>query len=292
KQRKSSEYKFTRVFDESATQSSIFEETCLPLLTPILRQDNYKALLFSHGATKSGKTHSIIGSPGQTGIIPRTLKVLFDSIAESSQDVSTPTQYRPFRVHDVEINSTDPKRPQLFLTTDNATHQKYIQDLREVNVRTLEEAMMVLRAGYRQRQLYATLTNRPSPRSHCIITIKVLKTPQFGESALKDAAKGKTSVSRLSIVDLAGSEIPRTMISSAGHGIKDSGHGDTSLIVLGHCLKVLRSNQVPFRQSKLTQLFQGSLEAGPPNSQVCLIANISPYRSKFDETTRTLEFAS
>lgn len=391
KQRKSSEYKFTRVFDESATQSSIFEETCLPLLTPILRQDNYKALIFSHGVTKSGKTHSIIGSSGQAGIIPRTLKVLFDSIAESSQDVNTPTQYRPFRVHDVEINiderrdneamesirtldsnlvtwiqklaidpldfnvrdllvetpsnrnpqvvslpegmnysiwiscaeisseriydllatpsappvrsvrSTDPKRLQLFLTTDNATHQKYIQDLREVNVRTLEEAMMVLRAGYRQRQLYAALTNKPSPRSHCIVTIKVLKTPQFGESALKDAAKGKTSISRLSIVDLAGSEIPRTMTSSASHGIKDPGNGDTSLIVLGHCLKVLRSNrttnsknpqEVPFRQSKLTQLFQGSLEAGPANSQVCLIANVSPYRSKFDETTRTLEFAT
>ncbi|KAF9548435.1 hypothetical protein EC957_006651 [Mortierella hygrophila] len=373
KQRKTSEYKFTRVFDESATQSRIFEETCLPLLTPLLRQDNYKALIFSHGVTKSGKTHSTIGSPGQAGIIPRTLKVLFDSIAESSQDVNTPTQYRPFRVHDVEINvderrdneamksiraldsnlatwfqylaidpldfnigdllvenssnrnsqvvslpegmnysiwiscaeisseriydllatpsvppvrsikSTDPKRPQLFLTTDNATHQKYIQDLREVNVRTLEEAIMVLRAGYHQRRLYAVLTNRPSPRSHCIVTIKVLKTPQFGESALKDAAKGKTSISRLSIVDLAGSEMPRTMTSSAGHGIKDPGNGDTSLI---------NPQEVPFRQSKLTQLFQGSLEAGPANSQVCLIANISPYRSKFDETTRTLEFAT
>jgi hypothetical protein len=140
------------------------------------------------------------------------------------------------------INSTDPKRPQLFLTTDNATHQKYIQDLREVNVRTLEEAMTVLRAGYRQRQLYAALTNKPSPRSHCIVTIKVLKTPQFGESAMKDAAKGKTSISRLSIVDLAGSELLRTATSNAGHEVKDLGNGDTSLVVLGHCLKVLRAN--------------------------------------------------
>lgn len=100
----SSEYKFTRVFDETATQTSIFEETCLPLLAPILRQDNYKALILSHGATKSGKTHSTMGSSGQAGIIPRTLKVLFDSIAKSTQDINTPTQYRPFRVHDVEFN--------------------------------------------------------------------------------------------------------------------------------------------------------------------------------------------
>ncbi|KAG0267887.1 hypothetical protein BGZ95_002721 [Linnemannia exigua] len=387
KQRSSSEYKFTRVFDELTTQSKIFEESCLPLLTPMLLQDNYKALVFSHGVTKSGKTHSIVGAPGQAGIIPRALEVLFDSIAGCPQETNTSTQYRPFRVHDVEINvdelednnpmasirtldrnlatwihklalepidinaggilaenqstekdqavslpegmsysiwmscaeiyseriydllatpstpplrsisSTDPKRPQLFLTTDNATHQKYVQDLQEVNVRTLEEAMTLLRAGYRQRQLYSALTNKPAPKSHCIVTIKVLKTPQFGESALKDAAKGKTSISQLSIVDLAGSERTRTTASHA----RDSGNTDTSLMVLGHCLKVLRSNrtinsknpqEVPFRQSKLTQLFQGSLEAESTNSQVCMIVNASPFQSKFDETVRTLEFVS
>ncbi|KAG0375631.1 hypothetical protein BGX24_008851 [Mortierella sp. AD032] len=391
KQRSSSEYKFTKVFDESTTQSSVFEESCLPLLAPVLLQDNYKALVFSHGATKSGKTHSIVGAPGQAGIIPRALEVLFNSIARCQQETNTSTQYRPFRVHNVEINvdepedncamasiraldrnlatwidklalepidisvdglmtenqstakdqavslpegmsysiwmscaeiyseriydllatpsappvrsvsSTDPKRPQLFLTTDNATHQKYVQDLQEVNVRTLEEAMILLRAGYRQRQLYSALTNKPAPKSHCIVTVKVLKTPQFGESALKDAAKGKTSISQLSIVDLAGSERTRTIASHASQGSRDAGNTDTSLMVLGHCLKVLRSNrtinsknpqEVPFRQSKLTQLFQGSLEAEPTNSQVCMIVNASPFQSKFDETVRTLEFVT
>ncbi|KAF9134585.1 hypothetical protein BGW39_006525 [Mortierella sp. 14UC] len=392
KQRSSSEYKFTRVFDESMTQSSVFETSCLPLLSPVLLENNYKGLIFSHGVTKSGKTHSLVGSPGQAGIIPRALEILFHSIARCSQESNTSTQYRPFRVHDVEINadepgdnramksiraldrnlatwiqklalepvdmnaddllsenqntkndqvvslpegmsysiwmscaeiysekiydllatpsrppvrstsSTDPKRPQLFLTTDNATHQKYVQELQQVKVTTLEEAMIVLRAGYRQRQLYSALTNKPSPKSHCIVTIKVLKTPQFGESALKDAAKGKTSISQISMVDLAGSG--RTSSTTTGHasqGVKDLGDVDTSLVVLGHCLKVLRSNrttnstyqqEVPFRQSKLTQLFQGSLTADPNNSQVCLIVNVNPLQSKFDETVRTLEYAA
>jgi hypothetical protein len=142
------------------------------------------------------------------------------------------------------ISSTDPKRPQLFLTTDNATHQKYVQELQQIKVTTLEEAMIVLRAGYRQRQLYSALTNKPSPKSHCIVTIKVLKTPQFGESALKDAAKGKTSISQISMVDLAGSERTRSTIASHTiQGRRDPGDIDTSLMVLGHCLKVLRSNR-------------------------------------------------
>ncbi|KAF9905685.1 hypothetical protein EC991_001359 [Linnemannia zychae] len=391
KQRSSSEYKFTRVFDESATQSSVFETSCLPQLSPLLLENNYKGLIFSHGATKSGKTHSLVGSSGQAGIIPRALEVLFNSIARCSQETNTSAQYRPFRVHDVEINadepgdnrplkslraldrnlatwiqklalvpvdmdaddlssesrnakndqvvplpegmsysiwmscaeiysekiydllatpsspparsisSKDPKRPQLFLTTDNATNQKYVQELQQIRVTTLEEAMVVLRAGYRQRQLYSALTNKPSPKSHCIVTIKVLKTPQFGESALKDAAKGKTSISQISMVDLAAYE--RTRSTTTGHasqGGRDSGDIDTSLVVLGHCLKVLRSNrainstyqqEVPFRQSKLTQLFQGSLAADPKTSQVCLIVNANPLQCRFDETVRTLEFA-
>lgn len=114
---------------------------------------------------------------------------------------------------------------------------------------------MVLQAGYRQRQLYTALASKPSPRSHCIVTVKVLKTPQFGESALKDAAKGKTSISRLSIVDLAGSELSRTVISSTGHGMKDPENGDTSLVVLGHCLKVLRANDTTNSKVRIVDLY-------------------------------------
>lgn len=37
-------------------------------------------LLFTYGVTGSGKTHTMTGSPGQGGLLPRSLDMIFNSI--------------------------------------------------------------------------------------------------------------------------------------------------------------------------------------------------------------------
>ncbi|KAF9356708.1 hypothetical protein BGX26_004864 [Mortierella sp. AD094] len=196
------------------------------------------------------------------------------------------------------LGALDPKRPALDLRTDSSTKHKYIHGLREIRVRTLEEALLVIRAGLRQRQVFGELLSKTSSRSHCIFTIKILKTPQFGISAAETAAMGKTSVSRLSIVDLAGSERMRN-IPNSDQRKKDA--GNISLMYLSHCMEILRLNQkrskkdrqsVPYQNSKLTQLYQSVLDEQSKNSRVCLIVNANPYESDFDETTKALRFSS
>ncbi|KAG0196846.1 hypothetical protein BGX28_009689 [Mortierella sp. GBA30] len=341
-------YSFTKVLKQTASQSDVFEETCLPLLTPLLRQDNFNAVLLAYGVTGSGKTHSLIGSSelDGAGIIPRALAVVFRSIEAFVQNSGEAAQYRPVRFRDVEkvdpaglgraslsekryrksIESfaamesrfarfakkmdlqTDGIGFETLLSkgdldcgdkgTDPSTSHKYINGLKEIEVRTLDEAFLVLRAGLRQRQAHSTLTNEYSSRSHSIFTIKVLKTPQFGGSAAEDAAKGKTSVSRLSIVDVAGLErVEGTM--STGQRLKEAGNVNTSLRVLGHCLQVLIANQttknpqaVPFRHSKLTMLFQNALEGKSINNRVSLLVNCNPFESEFEDSAKALKFAS
>ncbi|KAI7819437.1 kinesin motor domain-containing protein, partial [Gamsiella multidivaricata] len=318
--KKSSKHKFTKVFGQATAQSDIFEETCLPLLAPVMRQENYNALLFAYGVSNSGKTHTVLGSsqPGQAGILPRALAVVFRSIDTFIQDSGEAAQYRPIgfqdiyteKIHDLlaeppeslvpGLGALSPKRPALHMQTDQTTGQKYIHGLRDIKVRTLEEALLVLRAGLRQRQVFSTLLNNVSSRSHCVFTIKILKTPQFGNSAAETAAKGKTSVSRLSIVDLAGSERVRNT-NSTGQRRREAGNINNSLMVLGHCMEVLRLNQigaskvpqmVPYRHSKLTQLFQGVLDGKSKNSKMCLIINVNPFQNEFDETIQSLRFSS
>ncbi|KAF9113714.1 hypothetical protein BGX27_000928 [Mortierella sp. AM989] len=384
-------YKFTKVFDEDTSQTTVFEETCLPLLASVLRQEYYHALLFAYGVSNSGKTHSIIGSsqPGQAGILPRTLAVIFRSIEKYVQDSGEAAQYRPvgyqnieaidssgseapssinaLRSHDndlitlaekleitlddvnlenllgvgnIDIDShdvplpsgmdftvwvscaeiytekiydllaeppksplpalgaIDPKRPTLDLRTDASTKQKYIHGLKEIRVRTLEDALLVVQAGFRQRQVFETLLNKTSSRSHCIFTIKILKAPTFGNCA--EEAVGKISVSRLSIVDLAGSERLRNT-NSSGQRKKEAGNINNSLMYLNHCMEILRLNQmrrkkdplpVPYQHSKLTHLFQSALDGQSKNSRVCVIINANPHESMFDETTQALRFSS
>ncbi|KAF9935394.1 hypothetical protein BGZ67_003436 [Mortierella alpina] len=198
------------------------------------------------------------------------------------------------------LSAMGTKRQELHLKKDNSTGHKYIDGLKEVEVRTLEEALLVLGAGLGRRQVYSKLRNKFSSRSHCIFTIKVLKTPQFGSSATEDAAKGKTSVARLTIVDLAGPERFQG-IKNRDQRPKEAGNINTSLMVLGHCMEVLRLNQnksckipqpVPFRHSILTQLFQCALEGKSASTRVTLLIASDPHRNEFDETTQALRFAS
>ena len=54
-------------------------------------------LLFSYGITNSGKTYTMMGKPDQTGVLPRTLDIIFNSIShvQAPRYVSASLQYRP-----------------------------------------------------------------------------------------------------------------------------------------------------------------------------------------------------
>lgn len=77
-------YRFTQIFEEDITQQEFFSKTTLPLISDLLKGENI--LIFAYGVTNSGKTHTIMGSPNDTGILPRTLDVLFNSIGDLITD--------------------------------------------------------------------------------------------------------------------------------------------------------------------------------------------------------------
>lgn len=66
------------MFDEKASQKTVFHTVTLPLIEDLLHGKN--SLLFAYGVTGSGKTHTMNGEPQDGGIIPRCLDVLFNSI--------------------------------------------------------------------------------------------------------------------------------------------------------------------------------------------------------------------
>uniref|UniRef100_A0A914RP65 Kinesin motor domain-containing protein n=1 Tax=Parascaris equorum TaxID=6256 RepID=A0A914RP65_PAREQ len=73
-------YKFAYVFNESDTQSAIFERAALDLVEDVVRGKN--SLLFTYGVSGSGKTYTMTGDVTEAtmGILPRTLDVLFNSL--------------------------------------------------------------------------------------------------------------------------------------------------------------------------------------------------------------------
>ncbi|XP_028441893.1 kinesin-like protein KIF23 isoform X2 [Perca flavescens] len=75
---KETQYSFKKVFGVSISQIELFEHVAKPLVDDVIHGKN--GLLFTYGVTGSGKTYTMTGSPGQGGLLPRSLDMIFNSI--------------------------------------------------------------------------------------------------------------------------------------------------------------------------------------------------------------------
>ncbi|KAK9972686.1 hypothetical protein ABG768_025974 [Culter alburnus] len=177
------------------------------------------------------------------------------------------------------------RRPALRVCEDS-TGNSYIRDLRWVNVQNADEASKVLRVGNKNRSAAATKMNQSSSRSHSIFTIKLIRIEGADVQGLSD----------LSLCDLAGSE-RCNKTKTFGERLKEAGNINNSLLILGKCIAALRNNQsyrvkmsyVPFRESKLTRLFQGMFCG---RGRACMIVNINQCASTYDETLHVMKFSA
>ena len=73
-------FSFASVYNDESTQRDIYQECVLPLLSNTIRGKN--GSVFAYGPTGAGKTHTILGTETQPGIIPRCVKDLFALTAQ------------------------------------------------------------------------------------------------------------------------------------------------------------------------------------------------------------------
>ncbi|NWU40507.1 KI20A protein, partial [Hylia prasina] len=165
----------------------------------------------------------------------------------------------------------------------------YIKDLKWINVQSTEEACRLLKIGNKNRSFACTRMNEQSSRSHSIFSIRLLKlTDEHQPHVL--------GVSELSFCDLAGSErCNKTHVF--GDRLKEAGNINNSLHILGKCIAALKQNQnpkmkpsyIPFRESKLTRLFQPFFCG---KGKACMIVNINQHTSTYDETLHVMKFSA
>ncbi|XP_054858550.1 kinesin-like protein KIF23 isoform X2 [Eublepharis macularius] len=72
------QYSFKEVFGTNVSQKWVFDTVARPLVEDLIHGKN--GLLFTYGVTGSGKTHTMTGSPGDGGLLPRCLDMIFNSI--------------------------------------------------------------------------------------------------------------------------------------------------------------------------------------------------------------------
>uniref|UniRef100_A0A8C9EKY1 Kinesin-like protein n=1 Tax=Pavo cristatus TaxID=9049 RepID=A0A8C9EKY1_PAVCR len=179
------------------------------------------------------------------------------------------------------------KRQTLRLCEDQ-TGNPYVKDLNWINVRDADEAWKLLKLGRKNQSFASTHMNQNSSRSHSIFSIRILHLQGGGREIVP-------KISELSLCDLAGSE--RCKDQKSGDRMKEANNINTSLHTLGRCITALRQKQqskvkqivVPFRDSKLTRVFQGFFTG---RGRSCMIVNINQCASTYDETLYVAKFSA
>lgn len=171
----------------------------------------------------------------------------------------------------------------------------FVSGLRHVFVRSAEEAHKVMLFGLEnlKKHVQSTGMNKQSSRSHAVFSLTTIDLQEL-ERELSYRVLGVRS---LSLADLAGRE-RADKTGNVGIRMQEANRINVSLLVLNHCISVLRKNQkanaggkqiVPFSNSNLTKVFKPYLCG---QGLAAMFININPLPEHFDETYATLEFSA
>ena len=265
--------------------------------------EGYHTCILAYGQTGSGKSYTMMGTPTQPGLIPRTCEDLFQRIEASVlPHVSYTVRVSYFEVYNEHVRDllTPPhpssnNTPYYLKIRESPTEGPYIKDLTDVPVKNYHELLRYMRLGDNNRTIASTKMNDTSSRSHAVFTI-ILK--QIHHDLSTDSTTER--LARIRLVDLAGSERAKAT-EATGARLREGSNINKSLTTLGRVIAALadprhgrvhnggkhRSKDVvPYRDSILTWLLKDSLGG---NSKTAMIACISP--ADYDETLSTLRYA-
>ncbi|XP_068648148.1 kinesin-like protein KIN-14I isoform X2 [Aristolochia californica] len=272
---------YDRVFDGSASQDDVFEDTKYLVQSAI---DGYNVCIFAYGQTGSGKTFTIYGTESNLGLTPRATAELFKILKRDSNKFSFALKvYMVELYQDTLVDlllAKNARRLKLEIKKDSKGMVS-IENVTVVPISTHEDLKTIIMRGAERRHVSGTQMNEESSRSHLILSIVIESTNLQTQSV----ARGK-----LSFVDLAGSERIKKS-GSSGYQLKEAQSINKSLSALGDVIGALSSDSqhIPYRNHKLTMLMSDSLGG---NAKTLMFVNASPAESNLDETHNSLTYAS
>lgn len=277
---KRQEFTFDHVFHSRTTQEDIFENVA-PLIQSAL--DGYNVCIFAYGQTGSGKTYTMDGVTEHLGVIPRTVDLIFNAV----EDYKRLGWEYEIRVNFLEIynevlydlldSSGTTKELEIRMANAKNKTDVYVSNIIEETVQSKNHLRQLMAIAKSNRATACTVGNERSSRSHAVTKIQLIGT---------HSEKTEISVGSINLVDLAGSESPKTSMR-----MDETKNINRSLSELSNVILALvqKNEHIPYRNSKLTHLLMPSLGG---NSKTLMFVNVSPFQDCFNETVKSLRFAS
>ncbi|KAL3621707.1 Kinesin-like protein KIN-14B [Castilleja foliolosa] len=268
------DFEFDRVYGPHIGQANLFAD-----VQPFVQSafDGYNVSIFAYGQTCSGKTHTMVGSSHDRGLYARSFEELFDL---SNSDATLASRYS-FSVSVFELYNE--QITDLLLEYGNAISKvrigslDYPVELVQEKVDNPIEFSRVLKAAFRARGTDALKFKV----SHLIVMIHIY---------YKNVITGENIYSKLSLVDLAGSD-SESAKEETGERATEFLHVLTSLSALGDVLASVTSEKdnIPYENSVLTKVLADSLGG---SSKTLVVLNICPNMPSMSQTLSSLNFSS
>ena len=275
------EHKFTfdRTYDENSSNQLIYNEMLKPMIEAAFNKT--KISCFAYGQTGSGKTFTMLGNnhikndtgPQVPGLYLLSCIDLFNFLRQRPNLELWVSFYEIYcnKLFDLLNNKN------ILQAREDGKGNICIVGLLEKQTKNIEELLDIIDFGLNSRTVGITGANLDSSRSHAILQINI-KT------------KEKEIYSKISFIDLAGSERAVDTIDTNKKTKIDGAEINKSLLALKECIRALdlEKRHKPFRGSKLTLVLRDSFMG---NCQTLMIANISPCLSCSEHTLNTLRYA-
>lgn len=255
--------------------------------------EGYNVCIFAYGQTGAGKSYTMMGKPGQHGIIPQMCEDLFKRMCDNTDpELSYSVEVSFMEIYCERVRDLlNPKSKGALRVREHPIMGPYVEDLSKLAVTSYDDIRDLMDSGNKARTVAATNMNETSSRSHAVFTIIFT---QHRQDQLTNLQTEK--VSKVSLVDLAGSE--RADSSGAkGVRLKEGANINKSLTTLGKVISALaemqtskrkKSDFIPYRDSVLTWILKENLGG---NSRTAMIAALSPADINYEETLSTLRYA-
>ncbi|KAF2072210.1 hypothetical protein CYY_006476 [Polysphondylium violaceum] len=278
-------FAFDRVFNQSSTQTMVFDEISQLVQSSL---DGYNTCIFTYGQTGSGKTFTMEGShenPELRGMIPRTVEKIFE-VSNELQSRGWKYEMEAFfleiyneTIHDLLCTKSNSSLKYDIKHLDSST--TIVSNLNTVRVSSPSQVYDLLALAAKNRSVAKTLCNERSSRSHSVFQLKITGHNLHSNEKTRGL---------LNLIDLAGSE-RLSKSGVVGDRLKETQAINKSLSSLSDVISSLanKDSHVPYRNSKLTYLLQNSLGG---NSKTLMFVNISPEIKDLNESISSLRFAT
>ncbi|KAK9749682.1 hypothetical protein RND81_02G143200 [Saponaria officinalis] len=278
-------YSFDYAFGPNCSNLDLYRRVASSTISGVVQGIN--ATIFAYGSTGSGKTHTMVGTRDDPGLMVLSLHTIFDFIEkdDSPGDFEVTCSY--LEVYNEVIYDLLEKSSGNLELREDPEQGVTVAGLRSIKVHSAVKILELLTLGNSRRKTESTESNATSSRSHAVLEITVQRRQKCDYQSR--ILKGK-----LALVDLAGSE-RASETNSSGKKLRDGANINRSLLALANCINALGKLHkkglayVPYRNSKLTRILKDGLSG---NSQTIMVATVSPSHRHYHHTINTLKYAN